>query len=255
MNITGLHGFARSGKDTAGRHLIEHHGAVRFAFGDTLKEQAAALDFRLDGTVSLAGLVETSGSWEAAAGHRAYGAEVRRCLSVYQGLISAEFGDDRAAADLVDDLLVLDPMIDGHTTLAGLLRELDGDWEQAKDHRLHGPEVRRFLQVYATELCRMNYGSDCWVRKVEQKVRASGAEEVVLTDVRFDSEAAWIVENGGRIIEIVRPGVGPVNGHSSEQGIDPAFISATVINDGTLDDLASRIEEAKKLSPISAMAA
>lgn len=255
MNITGLHGFARSGKDTAGRHLIEHHGAVRFAFGDTLKEQAEALDFRLDGTVSLAGLVDSVGGWEAAAAHRAYGAEVRRCLSAYQALTSSEFDDDRPAGTLVDDLLILDPMLDGSTTMAGLLKELDGDWELAKDHRLHGPEVRRFLQVYATELCRVNYGADVWVRKVEQKVRAAGAEEVVLTDVRFDSEASWIVENGGLIIEIVRPGVGPVNGHSSEQGIDPAFIAATVINDGTIEDLSRRIEDAKKLPPISAQAA
>lgn len=255
MNITGLHGYARSGKDTAGMHLIEHHGASRFAFGDTLKEQMAALDFRLDGTLSLAMLVESAGGWEAAAGHRVYGAEVRRNLKAYKELIAAEFSDHRPDAELIDDLILLDPMIDGAATMAGLLEELGGDWEAAKDHRLHGAEVRRLLQVYATELCRTNYGADCWVRKVEQKIRAADVTEVVMTDVRFESEAEWVLANGGRIIEITRPGIGPVNGHSSEKGLDPRLISATVANDGTLDDLARRMEEAINLSPITARAA
>lgn len=255
MNITGLHGFARSGKDTAGMHLVEHHNATRFAFGDTLKEQMAALDFRLDGTLSLAMLAESAGGWDAAAGHRVYGAEVRRTLQAYKALIAAEFSDHRPDSELVDDLMILDPMLDGGTTMAGLLEQLDGDWEAAKDHRLHGPEVRRMLQVYATELCRSNYGEDVWVVKVEQKIHAAGVTDVVMTDVRFASEAEWVVGNGGRIIEITRPGVGPVNGHSSEKGLDPRFITATVANDGSLEDLARRIDQAINLSPITALAA
>lgn len=256
MKLIGLNGFARSGKDTAGGHLISA-GGTRFAFGDTLKEHCAALDFRVNGSLSLGMLIDhAGGTWEAAQSHRVHGPEARRCLRVYSALVRDAFGDDRPDGDLIDDLIELDPMLDGDVTMAGLLAQLDGDWEQAKDHRLYGDEVRRFLQVYATELCRVNYGADVWVRQVEAKIAASGTQYAVLTDVRFDSEAAWIVANGGRIIEIIRNGVGPVNGHSSEKGIRRELIAATVQNNGTIDGLHRRLDAAlENLSPASTLAA
>lgn len=68
---------------------------------------------------------------------------------------------------------------------------------------------------------------------------------MILSDVRFDSEAAWIKEHGGILIEIDRSGtvadkmvkwaVG-IPGHASESGVNRDMIDITIRNDGTLFD-------------------
>ena len=44
MNSIGLVGFPRSGKDAAAKHLAEHHGYTRIAFGDGVKSLLLAID-------------------------------------------------------------------------------------------------------------------------------------------------------------------------------------------------------------------
>lgn len=81
------------------------------------------------------------------------------------------------------------------------------------------------------------------------------AEGMVLSDVRFDSEAEWIKLNGGVIVEIVRPehrstlekvkaAVGMtvgIPGHQSEKGISRHYITHTIVNDGSLNDFDLKI--------------
>lgn len=79
-SIIGLHGPAQSGKDTVGDYLVEHHGFVRLAFADPLKEAALALDPLVpDGAsgfhLPLSRLVDLVG-WEEAKKNT----EVRRLL-------------------------------------------------------------------------------------------------------------------------------------------------------------------------------
>lgn len=42
--LIGITGLAQSGKDSIGKFLVEEHGFTRFAFADTLKEMALALN-------------------------------------------------------------------------------------------------------------------------------------------------------------------------------------------------------------------
>ncbi|MFE4718242.1 hypothetical protein ACFRLW_17740 [Streptomyces sp. NPDC056728] len=49
MNNIALTGLARSGKDSVAAHLVEHHGYVRVAFADKLKEAALKADPIIDG--------------------------------------------------------------------------------------------------------------------------------------------------------------------------------------------------------------
>jgi len=42
--LIGVTGLAQHGKDTVGRYLVENYGFQRFAFADTLKSMALALD-------------------------------------------------------------------------------------------------------------------------------------------------------------------------------------------------------------------
>lgn len=250
--FVGVTGVAHVGKDTAGAHLIDGHGYTRYSFGEPMKEHAYLLDVRLNGTVTPSMLInDYDYSWEEIENHRAYGPEFKRTLAVYRDeLVRGVFGDvDRSIEDLRDDLLTLDPFLDGDVSMRTLLDSLGGDWELAKYHRFHGPEVRRLLQVYATEVCRENFGQDIWVQLLARRVAEEHPAAVVVTDVRFNDEAAWITENGGTIIEITRPGISAVNGHVSEAGIDRKYIGHTVSNGGTIDELADALDDVLKVTP------
>lgn len=81
MHNIGLMGHARSGKDTAGRWLVEHHGHQRVGFADPLKEMALRVDPIIDPIVgsTLSDVIRMVG-WEDAKDDEAYAWEVRRFL-------------------------------------------------------------------------------------------------------------------------------------------------------------------------------
>lgn len=90
---------------------------------------------------------------------------------------------------------------------------------------------RGFLQRFGTEMGRETFGWDFWI---EQALPDFPRQDTVITDVRFDNEAARIIRFGGTVIQIIRPGY-ESDGHESEQGIDPDLIDATIVNDGSLE--------------------
>lgn len=257
-HIIGLNGVARSGKDTAALHLVASHGYTRYALADPLKEQTYELDARVNGTLSLSMLLgDLGGDWDSVLSHRVYGPEVARLLRLYRDYIATE---EFRRAGLTDeeirhDVATLDPMLDGDVTFRTLLDHLDGDWDKAKDHRLYGFEVRRYLQIYGTEVCRRRFGDNAWVDHLARRIQEDGTELVAVSDVRFNNEAAWVTSQGGIVVSIDRPGVGAVNGHVSEMGIDKKYVSATVRNDGTRAQLAERITDVLKVTPVLLQAA
>lgn len=107
-----------------------------------------------------------------------------------------------------------------------------------------GKTLREFLQLLGTEFGRELIWEDIWLYQIqlEYDYLLSCVDElhivgVVVPDVRFENEAAWIRAQGGLVIHITRDGAGPVNPHLSEDGIDylPGDIAA--VNNGSLDDL------------------
>jgi hypothetical protein len=256
-HIIGLSGVARSGKDTAALHLAGAHGYTRFALADPIKEHSYELNARVNGTISLSMLLEDLGSWDKVLHHRIHGPEVARLVRLYRSYIAEEeFRRDDLTGDQVHaDLLALDPMLDGALTFRMLLDSLDGDWDLAKDDRLHGFEVRRYLQAYGADVCRVRFGTTAWVDHLARRIDESGAELAAVSDVRFDNEAQWIAAQGGTVVRIVRPGYGAVNGHASEMGVDPKYLDAIISNDGTLTDLSQRIDDVLKLAPVALVAA
>jgi hypothetical protein len=250
--IIGLNGVARSGKDTAALHLTASHGFTRFALADPLKEQTYDLDARVNGTLSLSMLLDSAGSWDKVLDHRVHGPEVARLVRLYRSEIAeTEFRRfDLTENEVRTDLAALDPMLDGDVTFRTLLDHLDGDWDKAKDDRLYGFEVRRYLQKYGTDVCRTRFGGNAWVDHLARRIEEDGAEYVAVSDVRFDNEAEWVASQGGTVVRIVRPGFGAVNGHVSEMGIDPRYVHATVHNDGTRAQLAERLTDVLKVTPV-----
>jgi hypothetical protein len=89
-------------------------------------------------------------------------------------------------------------------------------WEEAKTV----PEVRRLLQRLGTQ-ARNHIGADVWVQALERRWLESGWTNIVIPDVRFPNEAAWVHKNGGVMVRINRPdfdnGVG--TDHPSEANV------------------------------------
>lgn len=144
-----------------------------------------------------------------------------------------------AFADAVREAaLALDPIVKSYDEVTYHLTDLVRlkGWGEAKQE----PEVRRLLQRMGTEAGRDIHGQGCWVRIAARKIAAAG--DVVITDMRFPNEVEFVRQLGGKIIRIVRPGVGPVNGHCSESFQIEAHIE--IVNDGTVDELHEKVREA-----------
>jgi AraC-like DNA-binding protein len=90
-----------------------------------------------------------------------------------------------------------------------------------------GWSPRRLMQHVGTELLRNEYDSEIWVRRMQYSLLETfedkEAIKAIITDCRFKNEADFILNNGGYIIHLTRPGydgnVG-IKSHKSEQYAD-----------------------------------
>lgn len=161
-------------------------------------------------------------------------------------LLSSEFGYTRFgfADELKDMALALNPLIpvgrvsqfgdmgweDGHVTegLSALVARCG--WEAAKGNA----EVRRFLIDLGMQ-ARERFGEDAWVNALKLKLsrfefnyndpsdRRYIGPPVVITDVRFPNEAAFIRSNGGILLRVKRVVSMPNGGFAQpfDNGLDP----------------------------------
>jgi hypothetical protein len=75
-------------------------------------------------------------------------------------------------------------------------------------------------------------------------------EHVVIPDVRFVNEINAIRKAGGKVIRIRRPDIGQVYNHQSESeqaGIEDDVFDKVIDNDGTLEDLATKVRELESI--------
>lgn len=140
-------------------------------------------------------------------------------------------------------LLMLDPIIfDGYwgrlPERYSIIHETIGYDESKKI-----PEVRRMLQMLGTEIGRNMFGENAWVDLAfDDIIRLSKNDQnVVITGVRYPNEIEMINSFGSgwhiASVWINRPGVEPVNSHSSDNTLTPEDCDYVVENDGTLEDL------------------
>jgi len=111
--------------------------------------------------------------------------------------------------------------------------------------KLGGKTPRFAMQTLGTEWGREMVWTNLWVEKCMAKVlkELAAGQRVVLSDVRLDNEALAILNAGGRIIRVHRPGVTIAgSAHSSERGIDPAYIYAELYNRGTRERLVANVD-------------
>jgi hypothetical protein len=146
----------------------------------------------------------------------------KRLVDVY-GFTRMAFADQLKSMALALDPFILEPW-NGNGVLVQRLSDLvrnDG-WETAKTL----PEVRRFLQALGTEGVRAHIGQESWVVALEKRWLASGADNVVITDVRFPNEAEWIKRQNGVLIRVVRF---TADGQPFDNGVDTSHPSEALI--------------------------
>lgn len=105
---------------------------------------------------------------------------------------------------------------------------------------------RELAQTLGTEWGRTHLGADFWLRIAEAYMhditnQTFAPLHFVVSDVRFQNEADWVRQRGGVIWHISRPGLRGVRDHISEQGAATIKPDRTLVNDGTIADLAGLV--------------
>lgn len=125
-----------------------------------------------------------------------------------------------------------------------------------------GVSPRKIAQFVGTEMFRelapKLHGRAHWIRLLQARLTGESVPPegegfyepgdcVIISDVRFQDEADWIWNNGGVILNIVRPhhhGNVGILGHASESGIESYRSDQTflLINDGSLEVLYANLK-------------
>lgn len=103
-----------------------------------------------------------------------------------------------------------------------------------------GKSLRYVMQTLGTEWGRQTIHHALWLKLAERKLAAAGPG-MVIADVRFENEAAWIREQGGLVVHLKRDRRTAIRGHASEAGISFKYGDKTIDNNDTLDSLASAV--------------
>jgi hypothetical protein len=114
----------------------------------------------------------------------------------------------------------------------------------------------RILQWYGTDVAR-KANPNVWVEALSSRVAADLPEIAVITDVRFQNEAAYVKENGGYLIEVIRRL--PDGSQYLDQDRDPNHPSETALDkydgwnyiitekDGNLEGLKCKAEHVLRM--------
>ena len=167
------------------------------------------------------------------------------------GLCGAAGAGKNTVAELLTDssggpfvqIAFADPLYECVSTITGLPvdRLKDRDVKEAVIPWL-GKSPRQLLQTLGTEWGRGTVHPEIWIRiAMERAGQHQTFSGVVVTDVRFDNEAQAIVDAGGEVWRVARPGwrclADDAATHPSEAGVSDHLIARIIDNSGSLDDL------------------
>lgn len=159
--------------------------------------------------------------------------EVARILMEESGFARVKFADPlkNMARSLIREV--------GHTA-EDVERYIEGDLKEEIVDGL-GITSRWLMQSLGTNWARECLRETFWTDIFAERVRAIGFDAPILADdVRFENEAATIAGMKGFVWRVERPGIEPRD-HPSEQFIASLDVSATIYNNGTLDDLRKNV--------------
>lgn len=106
-----------------------------------------------------------------------------------------------------------------------------------------GFSYRHLAQTLGTEWGR-GLAPDFWVRVAALRVQAlqAGGDNVVISDVRFHNEAAFIQAHGGVVVRVLRQDLPHVRPHASEAQVDHLPATTELLNFGSLATLHDQVD-------------
>lgn len=151
--------------------------------------------------------------------------------------ILAELGYERIAfADILRDFLyAMNPRIWEGQRVQNTVDQIG--WDQAKV--AYDSEIRGLLQRLGTDAGRKYLGENVWVDAALKGLEPDGL--YVVTDCRFVNEADGIRKRTGKVYRIHRQGVGPINDHISERGLDDYDFDGYLFNNGTVAEFKDQV--------------
>ena len=102
------------------------------------------------------------------------------------------------------------------------------------------PTARHLLQTLGTEWGRDHISPNLWTTIWD--TQAQQREKVATDDMRFVNEVVTVRKRNGQIWEVQRPGFMPDKSHRSEGGLPGVEFDATIVNDGTIEDLRVKVD-------------
>lgn len=104
--------------------------------------------------------------------------------------------------------------------------------------------MRHLLQTLGTEWGRSMIRQDMWLESMADRIIDRGEHaNIVIDDVRFEDEAAFIRWSGGLVIHLRRP-MSVSDGHASEAGVSVGARDVVIDNTGSIVDLAAEVNHA-----------
>ena len=141
---------------------------------------------------------------------------------------------DNCDVDLSTLKLFKNPQRLGDRTFNKLLKSE----ESLKDYSL---TIRQLMQYFGTEICQKYFGKKVWINTV-----LNNPNNLIISDLRFKTEAEAVKNKGGKLIYIYRPNINPGN-HASEKEViellNAKKFDMIIKNDSSLESLFYKVKE------------
>jgi len=174
------------------------------------------------------------------------------------GMCGAAGSGKDTVADILgfDRVAFADPLYEMVAIVTGMTPDemRDRETKERAIGWLGGRSPRQLLQTLGTEWGRDTVSQTIWVDTAMRRVQRllDAGRDVVITDCRFDNEAAAIKAAGGVIWQVVR-GHGGIQGlaarHASEAGVSPLLIDRVLGNWSTIERLRQTVDAAIAACP------
>jgi hypothetical protein len=218
--IIGISGYSGSGKDTAGIIIQYLKASTKLPLKVVLKSPKHHQWW-----------LEERSSWQI----KKWAGKLKVIASMLTGIPAEKFEDQEFKKSLLGP--------EWGTVSTNPLNNI----EPFKDVQFNAlMSVREFLQKLGTSALRDGLHENSWINALMADYKSDS--NWIITDTRFPNEAEAIKKAGGIIIRIERPGIDPVNLHTSETSLDNWDFDHLVINDGSITDLTKKIKKVLKVS-------
>ena len=120
----------------------------------------------------------------------------------------------------------------------------DPYWQERKEDIIpaFGKSPRQMMQTLGTEWGRQCVNDNLWLIMAQDRLNRNGPG-MVIADIRFDNEAAFVRRMGGTVVHVFRDSAPAVNSHASESGIVAQPSDMVLHNNGSLEELQANVRK------------